>query len=127
MKIEAVGCEIITREDGKKSVHKPGEQFETDDKEAQRLIDMGAAKKSADTVKRETKEEKAAREAAEKAAQEAAEKAQTREGLEAKALELKIGAPEEIKALSDKDLKDGIAKAGDEGKSFLAKLFGGAK
>jgi hypothetical protein len=57
MKIEAVGCEIITREDGKKSVHKPGEQFEADDKEAQRLIAMGAAKKSGGAPAQETKSE----------------------------------------------------------------------
>jgi hypothetical protein len=147
MKIEAVS--FIETKDGK---HKPGAQFEADEKEAEWLVKNGYAKK-AENTKQETKEEKAAREAAEKRKVfearalelkigtpeeikalsdkdladriEKSEIAEKRKALEEKAVGLKIGTPEEIKALSDKDLKDRIAKTGNEGTSFLGRLFGG--
>jgi hypothetical protein len=148
MKIEAVGHTIETKE----KTYKPGEQFDADDKEAAWLIKQGFAKKAVE-AKPETKEEKAAREAAEKRKAleakavelkvgnaeevknlsdkdladliEKAESAERRKALEEKAVELKIGTAEEVKALSDKDLKDRVAKSG--GGSFLGNLFGGAK
>ena len=48
MKICAAGCEIYTldQKTGKTVVHKPDEPFDIDDKEAERLIALGKAKKA---------------------------------------------------------------------------------
>ena len=48
MKIEAIGCEIYTLDakTGKTLKHKPGEPFDADDKEAERLISLSKAKKA---------------------------------------------------------------------------------
>jgi hypothetical protein len=108
MKIEAVGRVIETKDEK----YLPGTPFEADDKEAAWLIKNGYAKKAdgKGEAKTETVEEKAAKK---------------RDALEAKALELKIGTPEEIKALSDKDLKSGVGKAlGADAKEFFSKLEG---
>ncbi|MDR2923438.1 MAG: hypothetical protein LBU85_08880 [Treponema sp.] len=90
-----------------------GKELEIDDKNAERLIKLGYAEKAGGETVKETAEQKAAR---------------IRAVLEAKALELNIGPPEAVKAMSDKELKDGIVKAGGETvKGFFAELFGGNK
>ena len=102
MKIELVGHTLTVRDkDTKKRVtYEPGKPFDIDDKEAEHLIAQGFAKK-ADGKQEETRAEKAAREAAEK-----------RAALEEKATTLKIGTAEEIKALSDADLKARVEQVG---------------
>jgi hypothetical protein len=73
---------------GKVGDHGTGEVIELDDKAAERLIKLGYAKKSGGKSE-ETPQEKAA---------------EKRKALEEKALELKVGTAEEIKALPDNDL-----------------------
>jgi hypothetical protein len=97
---------------GKVGDHGVGEVIELDDKAAERLIKLGYAKES-DGKSDKTPEEKAA---------------EKRKALEEKALELKVGTAEEIKALSDDELKARIAKIGGESiKGFFQNLFGGSK
>jgi hypothetical protein len=107
MKIKVIKGTVT--QEGKE--HGIGKELEIDDKNAERLIKLGYAEKAGGEPIRETKEEKAVK---------------IRAALETKALELNIGPPEAVKAMSDEKLKDGIAKAGGETvKGFFAELFGG--
>ena len=96
---------------GKVGDHGTGEVIELDDKDGERLVKLGYAKKS-DSKSEEPPPPSNTEKTAER-----------RKALEEKALELKTGTAEEIKALPDGELKARIGKAG--GKDFLKSFEGG--